>query len=71
MPDQMLYMQMNLINSHDTPRLYEHSAIFDFRIYSGLVKLLYVLPGMPSIYYGEEIGLQGPNESVQTSRYPM
>jgi alpha-glucosidase len=71
MPEQMLCMQMNLINSHDTPRLYEHSAIFDFRIYSGLVKLLYVLPGMPSIYYGEEIGLQGPNESVQTSRYPM
>ena len=71
MPQQMLSMQMNLINSHDTPRLYEHQEIFDFSLYAGIVKLLYVLPGMPNIYYGEEIALPGPYGSVESSRYPM
>ena len=70
-PAQMLSMQMNLINSHDTPRLYENLAIFDFQLFKGVMKLLYVLPGMPSIYYGEEIALAGPNVSVESSRYPM
>ncbi len=71
MPQQMLAMQMNLINSHDTPRLYAHKEIFDFSLYKGIVTLLYVLPGMPNIYYGEEIALPGPYGSVESSRYPM
>ncbi|WP_320120988.1 glycoside hydrolase family 13 protein [uncultured Sphaerochaeta sp.] len=71
MPQQMLSMQMNLINSHDTPRLYAHQEIFDFSLYAGIVKLLYVLPGMPNIYYGEEIALPGPYGSVESARYPM
>lgn len=71
MPAQMLGMQMNLINSHDTPRLYNNTELFDWDLYAGLVKLLYILPGMPNIYYGEEIALAGPYGSTERARYPM
>ncbi|NCC90471.1 MAG: glycoside hydrolase family 13 protein [Spirochaetia bacterium] len=71
MPAQMLGMQMNLINSHDTPRLYNNTELFDWGLYAGIVKLLYILPGMPSIYYGEEIALAGPYGSTERARYPM
>lgn len=70
-PAQMLGMQMNLINSHDTPRLYNNTELFDWGLYAGLVKLLYILPGMPNIYYGEEIALAGPYGSTERARYPM
>ncbi len=70
-PAQMLGMQMNLINSHDTPRLYNNAELFNWPLYRGLVMLLYLLPGMPSIYYGEEIGLEGPYGTVERARYPM
>ena len=71
MPAQMLGMQMNLINSHDTPRLYNNSELFNWPLYRGLLRLLYLLPGMPNIYYGEEIALKGPYGSVERARYPM
>ena len=32
---------------------------------------LCLLPGMPNIYYGDEIGLDGRMGSVEASRYPM
>lgn len=68
---QMLPMQMNLINSHDTARLYNNTELFDWNLYKGVVRLLYILPGMPNIYYGEEIALAGPYGSVEQARYPM
>lgn len=71
MPGQMLGMQMNLINSHDTPRLYNNTELFNWPLYRGLVRLLYLLPGMPNIYYGEEIALAGPYGTVERARYPM
>ena len=70
-PGQMLGMQMNLINSHDTPRLYNNKTLFNWPMYRGLIRLMYLLPGMPNIYYGEEIALQGPYGSVERARYPM
>ncbi len=68
---QMVNMQMNLLDSHDTPRLHANTDIFDFNLYAGIVKLLYVLPGMPNVFYGDEIALPGPYGSVEDSRYPM
>lgn len=32
---------------------------------------LYMLPGMPNIYYGDEISIGGKLGSVEASRYPM
>ena len=69
--DQAVYFMMNLINSHDTPRLYNHDEIMDDDRYLSLILLLYMLPGFPSIYYGEEIKLDGRINSVEGSRYPM
>ena len=71
LPFQMHPMQMNLIDSHDTTRLHATPNQFDFAIYSGCVMLMYLLPGMPNLYYGDEIGLSGPYGSVEDSRYPM
>ncbi|WP_320129321.1 alpha-amylase family glycosyl hydrolase [uncultured Sphaerochaeta sp.] len=70
-PAQMWYQQFNLLDSHDTPRLHNNTDIFEWDVYSGCVILMYLLPGMPNIYYGDEIGLAGPYGSVEASRYPM
>ncbi len=71
LPSQMVYQQMNLIDSHDIPRLYNHKEIFDKDIYFGAVMMQFVLPGMPSIYYGDEIALSGPMGTAENCRYPM
>ncbi|HKL57326.1 MAG TPA: glycoside hydrolase family 13 protein [Sphaerochaeta sp.] len=70
-PAQMLPMQMNLLDSHDTTRFHATPNGFDFDVYSGSVMLMYLLPGMPNLYYGDEVGLEGPYGSVEDSRYPM
>ncbi len=71
LPSQMVYEQMNLIDSHDIPRLYNHTEIFDKELYFGAVMMQFVLPGMPSIYYGDEIALAGPMGTAENCRYPM
>ncbi len=68
---QMRYFQMNLVDSHDTPRLHNHSKIMNQDIYNGAMMLMYLLPGMPSVYYGDEIGLDGKLDCVENWRYPM
>lgn len=70
-PDQMVPRQFNLIDSHDTMRLHNHRSLFDWDLYRGIVMMLYVMPGVPSIYYGDEIGLAGTIESNEGARYPM
>lgn len=70
-PDQLVSRQFNLIDSHDTMRLHNHTRIFDWNLYEGIVMLLYVMPGVPSIYYGDEVALDGTMESNEGARYPM
>lgn len=69
--NQMSFFQMNLFDSHDTPRLHNNLAIYDKDLYLGSLLVLYFLPGMPNIYYGDEISLSGQMGSVEGSRYPM
>ena len=71
LPAQMACMQMNLIDSHDTPRMHANDKVFSWDLYRGCVQLLFLLPGMPNVYYGDEIGLEGPCGTVEASRYPM
>ena len=68
---QMVFQQMNLIDSHDIPRLHCHKEVFDRNLYKGAVMMQFLLPGMPCIYYGDEIGIDGPMGSVENCRYPM
>ncbi len=71
LPDQCAFFQMNLIDSHDTPRLHNNKAVMDRDLYYGAIMILFLLPGMPSVYYGDEIGLDGEMGSVEGARYPM
>ncbi len=68
---QIIYFQMNLFDSHDTPRLHNNMEVYDKDLYFGVNLLLYMLPGMPNTYYGDEIGLKGRMGSVEGARYPM
>lgn len=68
---QMAFFQMNLFDSHDTPRLHNNIEVYNENIYKGCVMLSYMLPGMPSTYYGDEIGIEGSLNSVEMWRYPM
>ncbi len=70
-PDQSAFFQMNLFDSHDTPRLHNNAAVFNKSIYAGVVITSFFLPGMPSVYYGDEILLDGRMGSVEGARYPM
>jgi alpha-glucosidase len=70
-PDQLVHRQFNLIDSHDTMRLHNHQRLFDWDLYRGIIMMLYVMPGVPSIYYGDEVGLAGTIESNEGARYPM
>lgn len=70
-PPQMAQFQMNLIDSHDTPRLHNNKQVFNWNNYVGSTMLMFTLPGMPNIYYGDEIALSGQMHSMEMSRYPM
>ncbi|MGV8145315.1 MAG: alpha-amylase family glycosyl hydrolase [Alkaliphilus sp.] len=67
---QILECQYNLFDSHDVPRLHNNEEI-DFDSYRGAVIMLYTFPGTPSIYYGDEIGVDGHIKTVEGCRYPM
>ncbi len=67
-PD-VVAVQLNLLGSHDTPRaltvLGEDRAAFRM---ATLLQCL--LPGAPSIYYGDEIGLAGGNDPACRGSFP-
>ncbi len=71
LPNQLQFFQFNLFDSHDTPRLHHHEAIWDWERYCGALYLLFTLPGAVSYFYGDEIGIGGHPRSVEGSRYPM
>lgn len=61
-------MQFNQLGSHDTPRIL--SVLGDNRDKAQLAAaLLFTFPGVPCIYYGDEIGLTGWGDS--SNRAPM
>ncbi len=71
LPDQMAFFQMNLVDSHDTPRLHNNERVMSKDLYKGALMIMYMLPGMPSVYYGDEILLAGRMGSAEGARYPM
>jgi alpha-glucosidase len=62
--------QFNLLDSHDITRLH-NSIELPFEKYRGAIALQYMLPGSPSIYYGDEVKIDGHNRNVEGCRYPM
>jgi len=89
-PPQVLACNMNLLGSHDTPRILT-ALVDDFtgsreecaarRLTEGQQTqakqlllmasfLQYMLPGAPSIYYGDEAGLEGHKDPFNRRTYP-
>jgi len=60
--------QFNLLGTHDTPRLATVLTGDEGRVRAA-VALLMAFPGVPSIYYGDEIGLDGGGDP--DNRRPM
>ncbi|WP_180272046.1 glycoside hydrolase family 13 protein [Actinomyces ruminis] len=52
---------MNLLGSHDTPRLLQECG-GDVAAVCEALGLLFAFPGAPMIYYGDEIGMVGDND---------
>lgn len=57
-PEAVLHTMYNLIGSHDTPRVLTEMK-GDKRKVSLAVVTQFTYPGMPAIYYGDEIGMEG------------
>jgi glycosidase len=51
----------NLLGSHDTPR-FLNTVDHDIKNYLFGYKLLFSMLGSPCIYYGDEIGIDGPHD---------
>jgi len=60
-PAQAVAGQLNLLGSHDTPRLLT-SVGNDSQAARQALFLLFVLPGAPCVYYGDELGLAGGHD---------
>ncbi len=58
---EIVTAQMNILTSHDTPRLYSLMRGRLERVRLALA-MLFTLPGAPTIYYGEEIGMAGGHD---------
>ena len=61
--------QFNLLNSHDMGRI-QHYPI-DPKDYRGAVIMQFALPGVPSVYYGDEARIEGWIGGFEGARYPM
>ena len=89
-PPQVIQCNMNLLGTHDTPRILT-ALVDDFngpreeqakrtlsrqRLFQAYDRLLmasflqYMLPGSPSIYYGDEAGMEGYRDPFNRRTYP-
>ncbi|MEE1114605.1 MAG: alpha-amylase family glycosyl hydrolase [Eubacterium sp.] len=70
MPYVMWQNQFNLIDSHDVPRFANDKAMNEGDV-RGAVMMYFSLIGTPSVYYGDEAGIDGWTETVEGCRFPM
>ncbi|MCI0344591.1 MAG: DUF3459 domain-containing protein, partial [Chloroflexi bacterium] len=61
--------QLNLLDSHDSPRFLSMCG-GDTASYRLALMLLAVLPGAPCVYYGDEVGLEGGLDPDSRRAYP-
>ena len=89
-PPQVLLCNMNLLGTHDTPRIltwlvddfegtreeYSKRHISRSRLDLAYERLMmasfiqYMLPGSPSLYYGDEAGMEGHKDPFNRRTYP-
>ena len=89
-PQQVVQCNMNLLGTHDTPRIltwlvddfegsreeYSKRHISRNRLDLAYERLMmasfiqYMLPGCPSLYYGDEVGMEGHKDPFNRRTYP-
>ncbi len=62
--------QMNLFDSHDVSRVHNFESV-SFEKYRGVVMSYLLFTGIPCIYYGDELGIDGHTLNDSGCRYPM
>lgn len=70
LPYQIQSMQFNLLSSHDIHRIHHSKSISRENLKTAIVMLMTFL-GVPCIYYGDEIGIDGSFGTNEGARYPM
>lgn len=68
-PDEAVHCQLNLLGSHDTPRL-ATTLMGDGAAVRQAYLLLFTWPGAPCVYYGDEIGLTGGHDPACRGAMP-
>jgi cyclomaltodextrinase / maltogenic alpha-amylase / neopullulanase len=68
-PRAIVDVQLNLLGSHDTPRL-ARVVRGDADAVALALLLLFTLPGAPCVYYGDEIGLDGGHDPACREAMP-
>jgi len=69
-PQAIANCQMNLFDSHDVDRVHNYDGI-SFEKWKSVVILQFFWTGIPCIYYGDELGIEGHTISDAGCRYPM
>lgn len=73
-PKKAFYGNFNLLGTHDTTRiLTEAESILPenpVSLLTQLVALQFVFPGVPCIYYGDEVGVTGGKDPCNRKPYP-
>ena len=70
LPYRIWENQFNLFDSHDTSRLHNNPKV-NREEYRGAILFQFMLPGAASIYYGDEVQIDGHIESMEGCRFPM
>jgi neopullulanase len=68
-PWEIIQAQLNLLDSHDTPRFLTLARRDESAYRLGLLFLM-TFPGAPCIYYGDEIGLEGGRDPDCRRSFP-
>lgn len=68
-PPEVVLAQLNLLGSHDTPRI-RSVARGQTTAVLQMMLCLFTVPGVPMIYYGDEIGLEGAQDPHCRGAFP-
>lgn len=70
LPHVVQSQMLNHLNTHDLTRIYNDPSV-NRDEYRSMILLMFTLPGMPSIYYGDERLLNGRATDLEGARFPM
>lgn len=68
LPFQLQGLQFNLLSSHDIHRLHSNIGREDLKC---AIMMLFTFVGIPCVYYGDEVLLEGEIDTSCESRFPM